>query len=885
MHQPYKVCQLLRLPSTIESITALGDLLLVGTKEGHLLMYSVDFNEGNEVEVTLVRSSNKCFGNKSIQKLEAVAECSIVVALSNSNVTVHDIDLSATTFPVITSLPRTKGASTFALDVIRVKSLTNEVVCTVRLVVAVKRSLQLYYWKNRKFLELQPDINLPDYARSLAWCKDSICVGYRSDYGMVKLTVSPSFELCELFPTGRNQPTSVTLMADERFALGKDDQTNFVDLQSTLALDSLTWSDVPLSVSHDPPFLVACLKNSSVEVRTESPKLLLQNVPLSNAIITSTVPNHPGVVYVASAKNYYNSTSVVWCLKMVPVSIQIPQLLNSKQFELAILLTNVCEANLDDKVQRLQQIQILYAFDLFSNRKFKEALDLFFKLDVDATNVIGLYTDLTPFPSEFRSQLKFPEKLPKFEESDLKVAYAALVEYLTSVRHKLQGSSARLIAPVPLTQGSITVKSRKQIMEVLDTTLLLCYLEINDSLVASLLRLKSNQCNAKETERALKKKQKYSELIIFYNTKGLHQKALQLLAEQSDLEDSPLYGTDQTVKYLQNLGPEEIDLVCEHAGAVLDKSFDEGLKIFTDDLHSHEVENWPRNRIFGFLQGHNPEAVIPYLEHIINVWKDTTPIFHNALIIRYTECLKELYNQAESTFHENRVLELRRKLREFLAFSQDYNADNILPNFPTHCLHEERALLLGSKGDHKTALALYLYQVHDIPAAQAYCQRHFKEGSEVYTTLYNLLVAPPDPFALKAMYVSHANAHSKIEPDIKTGLKLLEEHGTKVDLQTVLTSTPAYVPLADILPFLESTLEQRVSHRHQMQLLRGLMHADYVEAEEERIELESQKIEVDEEMICPVCFKRFRGQSAIVRFPDGRLVHYSCQAEASLRPS
>ena len=63
-------------------------------------------------------------------------------------------------------------------------------------------------------------------------------------------------------------------------------------------------------------------------------------------------------------------------------------------------------------------------------------------------------------------------------------------------------------------------------MEVLDTTLLLCYLEINDSLVASLLRLKSNQCNAKETERALKKKQKYSELIIFYNTKGLHQKAL-----------------------------------------------------------------------------------------------------------------------------------------------------------------------------------------------------------------------------------------------------------------------------------------------------------------------------------------------------------------------
>ena len=357
---------------------------------------------------------------------------------------------------MITSLPRTKGASTFALDVTRVKSLTNEVVCTVRLVVAVKRTLQLYYWKNRKFLELQKDINLPDVPKSLAWCKESVCVGYRSDYVMVKLNISQrakTFELCELFPTGRNQPTSVTLMSDERFALGKDDQTAFVDLQSTLALDSLTWSDVPLSVCHDPPFLVACLKNNSVEVRTESPKISLQSVALSNPIITSTVPNRPGVVYVASAKNYYNSTSVVWCLKMRPVSAQIKELKETKQFELAILLTNVCESNLDDKVQRLQEIQILYAFDLFCKSKFKEALDLFFKLDVDVINVIGLYTELTPFPSEFRSKLEFPGKLPKFEESDLKPGgYAALVEYLTNVRHKLQGSSARILIPVPMTQ-------------------------------------------------------------------------------------------------------------------------------------------------------------------------------------------------------------------------------------------------------------------------------------------------------------------------------------------------------------------------------------------------------------------------------------------------
>ena len=195
---PYKVCQLLKLPLGIESIKAIGDHLLVGTKQGHLLMYSVAFNNlenngedhnenhDNSVHVQLLRS-NKNFSKKAIVKLEAVPEYSILVALSDSVISVHDIDLSVTNFPVITNLTRTKGACTFALDTSRVTTMTGEVVVTVRLVVAVKRKLQFYYWKNRKFLEMQADINLPDVPKSLAWSKDSICIGYRSEYGLVKI--------------------------------------------------------------------------------------------------------------------------------------------------------------------------------------------------------------------------------------------------------------------------------------------------------------------------------------------------------------------------------------------------------------------------------------------------------------------------------------------------------------------------------------------------------------------------------------------------------------------------------------------------------------------------------------------------------------------------
>jgi hypothetical protein len=896
MHTAYRVSQLLKLPLGIGSLKAIGDHLLVGTKQGHLLMYSVACNSlsnspddtpDNPVHVQLLRS-NKTFSKKAIVQLDAVQELSILVALSDSAVTVHDIDLSVTNFPVITQMPRTKGASTFALDISRLKSLTGETVITVRLVVAVRRKLQLYYWKNRKFLDLQPDISLPDVPKSIAWCKDGICVGYRSEYGLVRLNCGGtphSFELCELFPTGKNQEAMVTLLSDERFALGKDDQTTFIDRDGQPALEALTWTETPLSIAYDPPFFVAPLANS-VEIRTESPKLSIQTIDLPKPIIVNTIPNKPGIVYIAS-------TSHIWCLRMAPVSIQIPQLLKDKQFELAITLTNVCENTVGNKAQRMQKIQMLFAFDLFCNFKFKESMEVFYKLDVDASHVIGLYTEL--LPHEFRNQLQYPDKLPSFQGRDMENGYSALVEYLTSVRHKLQGSSAKTITPVALTEACMVIKSKKQLLQIIDTTLLKCYLKINDSLVASLLRLKTNFCHLEETERALKKCQKYSELIIFYNTKELHHKALALLSEQSDIPDSPLFGNTKTIQYLQNLGPEHIDLVCEYAGPVLDKCSSEGLALFTEDLL--EVESWPRIKVIDFLMRKCKEVVIEYLEHVITNWDDHSPLFHNALILQYKDHLVDLFEQSEGTsrntssssaedFEEplsEQIKAVRIKLCELLLSSKYFTSETVLPQFPLHCLYEERALLLGSLGRHKEALSLYLYQVHELSEALSYCEKHYIKGSQVvYTTLYQLLVAPPEPLALKAMFVSPANAHALIQADIKTALKLLEEHRTKIDLKVVLTSTPSCVPLSQLAPYLETTLGERVSKRHQMQLLRGLMHAEHLQVQEERIALESQKVVIDETDVCPVCHKRFRSQSAIVRFPNGRVVHYSCQAQAIL---
>lgn len=43
----------------------------------------------------------------------------------------------------------------------------------------------MFYWKNNEFLELGEDINVSDIPKSLALCKESICVGFKGEYAMI----------------------------------------------------------------------------------------------------------------------------------------------------------------------------------------------------------------------------------------------------------------------------------------------------------------------------------------------------------------------------------------------------------------------------------------------------------------------------------------------------------------------------------------------------------------------------------------------------------------------------------------------------------------------------------------------------------------------------
>ncbi|XP_049943822.1 vam6/Vps39-like protein [Schistocerca serialis cubense] len=891
MHDAYEIFQLLKLTVQIESIAAYDDNLLVGTKTGHLLMYSILCRGTNSYDATASGSGankhdvqllryNKNFSKKPIQQLAVVPDYQILVSLSDNVICVHD--MNAINFPTMTTVHRTKGATLFALDIKKYTSLTGETTVAVRMCVAVKRRLQLFYWKNGSFLDLRDDVIVSDIPRALAWCDETICVGFKGEYCLVQLSNSTGTQQ-ELFPMGKHQEPSVTKLSNGIFALGKDQQSIFMTTTATPAYKhAVKWSDVPVAIAYDEPYLVAVLPEG-LEVRTLEPgaPLLVQSIALPPPQRPRLVaPCRRGLLYLASP-------AFVWCLQAAELSRQISTLLEQRQFQLALRLTNISDESEDEKSKNIYHIQTLYAFDLFKNKQFHESMKEFLKLGTDPYDVIRLFPDLLPQETR-QPTLDSPDRHPirqKLQDRELENALLALIEFLTEVRLKLMAgntvqnkamgnnvnnnnnynirNSDNVVA-----EGSNMNKSTQQLLQIIDTTLLKCYLQTNDALVAPLLRL--NQCHLVETEKTLRRHQKYSELVILYQTKGLHRKALELLQKQADQVDSALYGHERTIQYLQHLGKDHINLIFDFAGWVLERSPEEGLRIFTDDLH--EVEQLPRPKVLDFLLRNHRDLVVPYLEHVIHVWQEKNCIFHNALVHQYREHSLQLLQNPE-TFEAGRAL--RVKLQDFLEVSEHYTPETVLIHFPYDNLFEERATVLGKLGRHEQALSIYVSVLGDVEQAMRYCDKVYRQqaegADEVYAILMRMLVNPPESWLVGVP------SPPTVQPDLEAALTLLEQHASKIHPVKALTALPDRVPLIRIKHFLESSLQHKLSERRTTQVLKGLLYAEHLQVQEMRMQYESQSITMTEFNVCPVCKKRFGNQSAFARYPNGDIVHYSCQ--------
>ncbi|XP_031566770.1 vam6/Vps39-like protein [Actinia tenebrosa] len=866
MHDAFEHVPILeKLPLQIECIATHGEYLLVGTRQGHLLVYSLKNATGENRFKADLRSSNKLFSKKPILQLAVVEEFNLLISLSDAVVNCHHLD----TFVFRSSLAKTKGATFFAVDLVVRK--TSSVFdpsppFELKLCAAVKKKIQLYTWQKGEFQETPPELGLPDIVRAVAWAgPDNLCVGFKREYSIIKVSTGST---TDLFSTGKHLEPTIATLPDGGLILCRDDMSIITDVAGKhIQKQSLTWSDTPIAIDYVAPYVIGILPKY-VEVRTISPRALIQSMELQK-------PR-----FVAKGKHIFiASNSYVWRLVPVSFPMQIQQLLQDKQFNLALMLAELVEEPTAEKARRKENIQNLYAFELFCQKRFDESLQLFARLQTDPAQVIGLFPDL--LPPDFRKQLEYPDLPPDLKPSEVEKGYVALIEYLTQKRNELIKAAdvADENQKDPAEQPSeLDIKAQKNLrqrQQIIDTTLLKCYLQTNDALVSSLLRLKDNSCHVEESERVLMKYKKYKELVVLYQTKGLHKKALDLLLRQAQKASGPLKGHQKTVQYLQRLGREHLKLIFDFSVWVLKAHPDDGLKIFTEDLP--EVEGLPRDQVLEHIELNAKDLVIRYLEHVIFIWFEPTSKFHNKLINCYREKVQLLMNEYLDSLHPGEkpvppgsepgeLGELRGRLLFLLETSKHYQAETLLTHFQ-ESFYYERALLLGRVGRHEEALSIYIHILNDPKLAEEYCLRTYSEeregSSDVYVSLLRLYLEPADV------------RDTPVKPNIPAALNVLKEHHQKISTAKALELLPSNIEVREVYEFLMDVLKGKEIKRKRSQVLRSLLYAEHLQIQEQRMFYQARKIIITEERVCRECHKRI-GNSAFAYYPSGEIKHYYC---------
>lgn len=770
---------------------------MIGTRQGFLLLYKiVPTRRAGEIRLEpTIQRSNKGFSKKAILQVEACSEFQILICLSDSLVSVHKLDDYST--PVIKTdflTSKCRGALMFVTNVAKFEGVGGESVSVLRLCVALKRRLLIFYWKKDNFYELGPDLVVPDTPRSIAWVGESLCVGFRTEYILLKV---PKGEQKALIALGvRNtEPLASAINSAKLLSLVQDDKSYILNGEGDPILDyDIPWADFPQTIVDDMPYLLCLLPTSDsrrtstnpvIEIQTMEPRFPVQKI-MDNGYgkIKQMVKccNRKGLHYFATSQD-------IFALLAVSQQQQITLLLRENQFELAKQLANrharnrksssisntssmpslskrdsnqslpsICDspdsaANPSSQEDTIKKIDHLHAFHLFCKKDFKESMNLFAKLDTDPSLVIGLFPNLVP--EKTRSKFEYPSPPPVLEDMDLKNGLKALSDYLLPVRRKLAPDNKE-------DQTVDNERSRQQLRQIVDTTLLKCYLHTSDGLVASLVNLPDNNCHVEETEEALIQFKKFNELIVFYRSKGLHRKALEMLTAQSREEKrkvsvasmaksrdsnqgnsrSPtppvtLTMHERVVNYLQHLPPSHLSLLFEYSEWVIREYPEDGLKIFIEDFGS-ETELLPRDKVIEFLERVNSSLVCQYLEHVIDVWNDQTPAFHNLLIKNYREKVNSLLKEYISSLPKGHTPNqpgqepgelgiVRSKLLSFLKKSKSYSTDVLPSHFLRDGLHHERALVMGRIGNHREALSIYINYLKDPKEAEQYCNRVFQE--------------------------------------------------------------------------------------------------------------------------------------------------------------
>mmetsp|Transcript_7714 Transcript_7714/g.10647 ORF Transcript_7714/g.10647 Transcript_7714/m.10647 type:complete len:888 (-) Transcript_7714:2-2665(-) len=848
-----------KLPLKIECIEVWGDTkLLVGTNEGVLFTYEVkEKKDGQQIGYTVtLLDAQKTFSKKPITQLAVVESLNILISLSDAYVSVHDLN----TLQLRSQLPKSKGALLFSLDTTvfeqdqpAPKPGTKQ---HLNLCVATKKKLVIFAWDGNDFIEIR-ELALPDSAKTLVWCGDSVCVGFKKEYNLINVQTGA---MTELFPTGRNQTPLACLIPGQQVLLDRDTTSIFIGFDSKPTRKfGVTWTEPPIVKAYCFPYILG-VQSKCIEVRTlTASQTLVQTIHLRQ--LKCLACKHD-IVYVAALNN-------VWRLTSVPILNQVDQLIADKEYEEALELASNLKDSDPNKVPTMKSIKKLYTYHLFCQGQYERAMEYFLEVDSDPFEVIGLF-GTTPqtslLPRDLRPKYNYPIDIPPFTGSQLDKAYQALIHYLQQVRNTTQVSFLRNSKSENTGSDNNNTEDYatcSDLLTVIDTTLMKAFIKVDPSQLADFLT-KPNYVHLKEAERVLPLSKRELELVYLYKSKKIHKNALDLLVK--------LNNVNQCIAYLRDLGKDNLDLILEYSKWPLQQSPQQALEIFTEPRPKDQ--ELPAGAVVSHLKSSaaTSQLLTPFLEYVIYKRKDTSPEFHNELVFLYLDTITPLKREfaakpgtvVRAGTETGLLGTTRKKLLAFLEDSQYYNPEKMLSKQTFEDLYEERAILLSRIGQHEKALSIYAHLLKDHAMAESYCARHYnpekEESRDVYVSLMKVYLKPA----------------GEIPPQVGPALALLQKYYTKIDLPKALELLPGNTPIMELFQIFENAIRDNSTTRRNNQIIKNLLRSENFQVREKQIHARSRFIHIHEDRVCPCCNKKFSANVPPVCYPSGTVIHYGC---------
>lgn len=580
-------------------------------------------------------------------------------------------------------------------------------------------------------------------------------------------------------------------------------------------------------------------------------------------------------------------------------------------------------------------------------------------MKTDPSHLIAFLPGL--LPDNYRSKLNLDDYYPSLNPKEQEDAIASLIDYLQFKRNEYLKANDQNFSLIPLIEGRPVLKARTQILQIIDTTLLKCYLKSKENLVQFFLRRDPNFLHLEESERLLNQHNKLNELIILYEKKEAHEKALNLLMTESSKSNSNLSGLKHIVEYLKKLGNQNLNLIFKFAKSVIETDFEWGMKIFiggdpdkVDEIlikvskdKDESLNKINRSMSKVINSNHNPligaillssvlkisldeeeakkdsrknriikndldlsectddddetlkelnhetvyrfleESIEPkelsshlvriYLQYCIYVWNDKSTNLNNSLIDIYKEFLENTFLPSQNQkLNSTNPKSFKQLLKYFLSETKNYEPIYALSKLDLDNYPEERAIVLGKMGKHHDALSIYVNILNDTDKAEAYCDNIYLQT--------DVLGSKQVFYELLQIYLNSDYEEVRIDASIR----LLNAHSNEIGSSKTLELLPAQLmKCKNLSQFFENMLNRLVRNKHDTQIRNRLMVALQLQVHETKILCQDKKFVVNDEQMCKECNKRM-GRSAMVRYPNGVLIHYGClkNSEATLlKPS